>query len=98
MTAMLEMTNHLLGLALALSFGPGTLDAATTVGVVALAALAVALCAHYLVSLIGDGRTSLVEQTSFDRAVLRVLVVQSDPNAAGRPRTRAPARAIPVAV
>ena len=97
MTATLEMMNHLLGLAFALSFGSGTLDTAAIVGVVALSALAVALCAHYLVSLIGRTGRSPVEQTSFDRAALRVLVVQSDPNAAGRPRTRAPARSIPVA-
>lgn len=97
MTAMLEMMNHLLGLAVALSFGTGNLDTAAVVGVVALSALAVALCAHYLVSLIGSTGASLVEQTSFDRAALRVRVVQSDPNAAGRPRTRAPAYSIPVA-
>lgn len=98
MTAMLEMTNHLLGLAVALSFGTGQLDTVAVVGAVAVSALAVALCAHYLVSLIGGSSTSLVEQTSFDRAALRVLVVQSDPNAAGRPRTRAPARRSPAAV
>ena len=97
MTATLEMMNHLLGLALAVSFGSGTLDTAAVVGVVALGALAVALCAQYLVSLIGRSGVSLIEQTSLDRSVLRVRVVQSDPNAAGRPRTRAPARSIPVA-
>jgi hypothetical protein len=97
MTATLEMINHLLGLAVALSFGTGQLDTAAVVGLVALSALAVALCAHYLVSLNGSAGTALAEQTSFDRAALRVLVVQSDPNAAGRPRTRAPARSIPVA-
>jgi len=96
-TATLEMMNHLLGLAFALSVGSGTLDTAAVVGVVALGTLAVALCAQYLVSLIGRSDVSLVEQTGFDRAALRVLVVQSDPNAAGRPRTRAPALAIPVA-
>jgi hypothetical protein len=97
MTAMLEMINHLLGLAVALSFGTAQLDTAAVVGVVALSALAVALCAHYLVSLGGGTGTALVEQTSFDRAALRVLISQSDPNAAGRPRTRAPVRTIPVA-
>lgn len=97
MTAMLEMMNHLLGLAVALSFGAGTLDTAAVVGVVALGALAVALCTQYLVSMIGRSGVSLIEQTGFDLAALRVLVVQSDPNAAGRPRTRAPARSIPVA-
>jgi uncharacterized membrane protein len=97
MTAMLEMITHLLGLAMALSFGTGTLDTAAVVGVVTLGALAVALCAHYLVSLVGRDRALRVGQTSFDRAALRVLVVQSDPNAAGRPRTRAPAPAAPVA-
>jgi hypothetical protein len=97
MTAMLEMIHHLLGLAVALSFGTGQLDTAAVVGLVALSAVAVALCAHYLVSLNGGTDAALVEQTSFDRAALRVLVVQSDPNAAGRPRTRAPAPGIPVA-
>ena len=97
MAAMLEMINHLLGLALALTFSTGAVDTVAVVGVVALSALAVALCAHYLASLIANATTSPVGQTSFERAALRVLVVQSDPNAAGRPRTRAPARILPVA-
>jgi hypothetical protein len=97
MTAMLEMINHLLGLAVALSFGTGQPDTAAVVGVVALSALAAGLCAHYLLSLVCGIGTSLVGQTGFARAALRVLVVQSDPNAAGRPRTRAPSRGIPVA-
>jgi hypothetical protein len=97
MTAMLEMITHLLGLAAALSFGSGNADTAAVVGVVAVGALAAALCAQYLLSLNADPRTSLTGQAGVDRAALTVLVVQSDPNAAGRPRTRAPARAIPVA-
>jgi hypothetical protein len=97
MTSMLEMVNHLLGLAVALSFGTGQLDTAAVVGLVALSALAVGLCAHYLVSLHGETGTALVEQSSFDRSALRVLICQSDPNAAGHQRTRAPAQRVPVA-
>ncbi|CAD5995878.1 DUF6412 domain-containing protein [Agreia sp. COWG] len=94
---MLEMLSHLLGLAFALSVGTGPLDAVAAVGVVGLAAVAVSLCARYLVGVMGRSLPVDIRQSGLDRAALVVLITQSDPSAAGRPRTRAPAIGIRVA-
>jgi hypothetical protein len=97
MNATLEMLNHLFGLAMALSLGAAPLDTVAAVGVVGLAAVAVSLCARYAVGVAGQMLPAHIGQSGFDRAALRVLITQSDPNAAGRPRTRAPAGVLPVA-
>jgi hypothetical protein len=97
MNATLEMLNHLLGLAMALSLGAAPLDTVAAVGVVSLTAMALSLCARYVVGIAGQVLAAHIGQSGFDRAALRVLITQSDPNAAGRPRTRAPAAVLPVA-
>lgn len=97
MNATLEMLNHLLGLAMALSLGAAPLDTVAAVGVVGLTAMAVSLCARYVVGIAGRLLSTHIRQSGFYRAALRVLITQSDPNAAGRPRTRAPANVLPVA-
>jgi hypothetical protein len=97
MNATLEMLNHLLGLATALSLGATPLDTVAAVGVVGLAAMAVSLCARYVVGIAGQLLAAHIRQSGFDRAALRVLITQSDPNAAGRPRTQAPVAVLPVA-
>jgi hypothetical protein len=74
--------------AASLGFSP-ELPMLAIVGAVGVAAIAIVVCLRYVLQSAGGNRSG-VSRSPFERIDLRTLVAQSDPNAAGHPRTRAP--------
>lgn len=76
---------------------PGTLAVVGLIGAVGLTTLAVALAARFVVSLVASLQHGVSGLRAAAAADIGTLLGQSDPDADGRPRPRAPSRSLPAA-
>lgn len=70
--------------------GYGPITALAVVGAVGVTAAAIALCVVLLAVSLGDRASSVIARGYLQTVDRSRLLSQSDPNAAGRPRPRAP--------
>lgn len=74
-----------------------TLAIVGLIGVIGLTTLAVALAARFVTALVASLRQNAATARDGDVADLGLLLSQSDPDADGRPRPRAPSRPLAAA-
>jgi len=77
--------------------GSGPIAALAVVGAVGVTAAALALCVGILAVALGDRASSVIAHGYLQTIDVSRLFSQSDPNAEGRPRPRAPGCDLPVA-
>lgn len=70
--------------------GYGPIAAIAVVGAVGVTAAAIAVCVGLLAVMLGDRASSVIAHGYLHTIDVSRLFSQSDPNAAGRPRPRAP--------
>jgi hypothetical protein len=90
LTAVVELLTRLLGASFAATLGLSPdLPMLAVVGAFGVAAIALVVCLRYVLQSAGGSRAP-TSGPPFERIDLRTFVAQSDPNAAGHPRSRAP--------